>query len=549
MSQLKRVEEEMSSFILFGGMMTREDRQKLAKMLYLYLLDPNYPVLFHYEQSGIAERFPNWDKLLQRLFLEDKLVHLTRNNDDFSLSVTRETLNWCKTVALRFEHAHSYAEEEQRLNHLKEHTAQSPLNQWESVLIELPQLHPEAQRNWLFYAKTFQELSQTISPSGAGTNRFRQENDLMVLKQNILNDWEHLLTSKIAIEEEAFLEEEFALYHADMLNKAGRLQEINDVLAPFYNFLGHAWNDDMGAWDKINWNKMEEYAEGLRRDRQLRELADLLGRWQSAERSRKEQKLSQPMPKSDWKPNPYGKSEIVGIHHSNHISAMLPSETALLSSPETEIMLAKKYVERKLLTFQYRSQDISDELEEREVIAYEDEKEKRGPMIMLIDTSGSMFGQPERIAKALALAILNIAIEEDRKAYVISFSVGFRTLELTGKKGQISVLIDFLQQSFHGGTELHPGMNEVMKVLQREGYREADVLVISDFVVPRLDKDLFNAVMEARKTYGTNFHSMYITRRPDPRVPPLPIFDNHWIYDLDNPGIIRQTIDHFQVFR
>ncbi|MEM6347496.1 MAG: hypothetical protein AAF927_26655, partial [Bacteroidota bacterium] len=116
MSQLKRVEEEMSSFILFGGMMTREDRQKLAQMLFLYLLDPNYPVLFHYEQSGIAERYPNWDKLLKKLFLEDKLVHLTRNNDDFALSVTRETLNWCKTVALRFEHAHSYAEEEQRLH-------------------------------------------------------------------------------------------------------------------------------------------------------------------------------------------------------------------------------------------------------------------------------------------------------------------------------------------------------------------------------------------------------------------------------------------------
>lgn len=539
----------MSSFILFGGMMTRDDRLKISELLYLYLLDPKYPATFHYEQTTIPKRFPNWHKLLLKLFTEDRLIHLTRNNEDFSLSVTRETLNWCKTVALRFEHAHSYTAEEQRLQHLQQHTTQSPLNQWENILGELPELHPEAKRNWTFYTKTFQQLSQTISQSGEGANRFRLENDLIVLKQNILADWQKLLGKKIGIQEEAFLEEEFTLYHADMINKAGRLQQINEVLAPFYNFLGHAWNDDTGAWDKINWNKMEEYAEGLKRDRQLRELAELLGRWQSAERNHKEQKLSQPMPKSDWKPNPYGKSEIIGIHHSNHISAMLPSETALLSSPETEIMLAKKYVEHKLLTFQYRSQDVSDELEEQEVIAFEEDKEKRGPMILLIDTSGSMFGQPERIAKALALAILNIAMEEDRKAFVISFSVGIQTLELTGKKGQVSVLIDFLQQSFHGGTDLHPGMVQVMKVLKREGFHEADVLVISDFVVPKLDKDIFKAVMEARKTHGTNFHSMYITRRPDPRVPPLPIFDNHWIYDLDNPGIIRQTIDHFQVFR
>ncbi|MEL6649982.1 MAG: hypothetical protein AAFQ87_04170, partial [Bacteroidota bacterium] len=381
MSRLKRVEEELSSFILFGGMMNREQRKKLAGFLYLYLLDPNYPILYQYEQSSIPDQYPNWDKLLRKLFTEDWLVHLTRNNDDFALSVTRETLNWCKTVALRFEHAHEYAEEEQRLQHLQQYIQKAPAAQWESVLAELPELQPEAHRNWAFYAMTLREKQQQIAQSGQ-SSRFRLENDLLVLKQNILEDWERLLQQKKAVQEEAFLEEEFDLYQAEMIQKAGKIQAINDALAPFYNFLGHAWNDDFGAWDKINWDKLEYYAQELQRDRQLRELAELLGRWQSAQRTRQEQRLSQMTPKSDWKPNPYGKSEIVGIHHSNQISAMLPSETALLSSPETELMLAKKYVEHKLLTFQYRSQDVSNEMEMNETVAFTAETEERGPIIM-----------------------------------------------------------------------------------------------------------------------------------------------------------------------
>ncbi len=367
-----------------------------------------------------------------------------------------------------------------------------------------------------------------------------------MLKQNILRDWEKLFREKKEVQEEAFLEEQYAAYHTQILHKAGRLQEMSNMLAPFYHFLGHAWNDDLGAWDKIDWDKLEEYAESLQRDRQLRELAELLGRWQEAELELQEQKYSSPMPKEDWKPNPYGKSEIIGIHHSNDLSAMLPSEIALLSSPETEIILAKKYAEKKLLTFQYRSQDLSHQTEMQEVLAQKLETEEKGPFVMLIDTSGSMFGAPERIAKALALAILNLAIKQGRKAFLVSFSTGIQTMELTGRMAQMSNLVDFLKMSFHGGTDLHPAMKEALKVLDQKGYQKADVLVISDFVIPRLDRDLFNEVQEIRARYGTHFHSLFITRRPDPNLPPLPIFDNHWLYDLDNPRVIRQTIDHFE---
>ena len=147
--------------------------------------------------------------------------------------------------------------------------------------------------------------------------------------------------------------------------------------------------------------------------------------------------MQQSIPKEDWKPNPYGKSEIIGIHHSDQISALLPSEIALLSHPETELMLSKKYVEKKLLTFQYRSEDMEVNEEIKEEPLNDMDLDRPGPFILCIDTSGSMFGTPERIAKALALAILEIAIKDKRRAFLISFSIGIQTTEMTGMEADM----------------------------------------------------------------------------------------------------------------
>ena len=45
-----------------------------------------------------------------------------------------------------------------------------------------------------------------------------------------------------------------------------------------------------------------------------------------------------------------------------------------------------------------------------------------GPFIVCIDASGSMRGFPEQCAKAIAFALMQIALAEERDCYVIIFS-------------------------------------------------------------------------------------------------------------------------------
>jgi uncharacterized protein with von Willebrand factor type A (vWA) domain len=118
-------------------------------------------------------------------------------------------------------------------------------------------------------------------------------------------------------------------------------------------------------------------------------------------------------------------------------------------------------------------------------------------------------------------------------------------MELTGIERNLEDIIAFLTMSFHGGTDIQPALREALKMLKEDNYQKADVLVISDFLLPRVNETVVTELQRQRKENHTHFHSLYITRRVDPYAVPITIFDNHWIYDLENPRVIRQTLEEF----
>ena len=61
--------------------------------------------------------------------------------------------------------------------------------------------------------------------------------------------------------------------------------------------------------------------------------------------------------------------------------------------------------------------------------------DSKGPMILCIDTNGSMNGTPEYIAKAIALYFATQSMKEKRKCFLINFSTSIETLELTNENG------------------------------------------------------------------------------------------------------------------
>ncbi|MHA1131186.1 MAG: VWA domain-containing protein, partial [Candidatus Helarchaeota archaeon] len=180
----------------------------------------------------------------------------------------------------------------------------------------------------------------------------------------------------------------------------------------------------------------------------------------------------------------------------------IPQELVLLGSPESELLFYLKYAEKKLLTYQLINRARIAEKEFERTKGWLPSKKKKGPIIICVDTSGSMHGTPETIAKTLCFAILRIALLENRQCYLISFSTAIKTIELTDFNRFYVSLIQFLSHSFHGGTDATPALKEALKQIENKNYEKADVLMISDFIMDRIDKQ---TEVEKRKKEKQNF--------------------------------------------
>ena len=187
---------------------------------------------------------------------------------------------------------------------------------------------------------------------------------------------------------------------------------------------------------------------------------------------------------------------------------------------------------KKSKMLSYREEEFQDKRQK-------EKEEKNGPFIICVDTSGSMHGTPETVAKTLCFAILKIAIRDNRKCYLISFSTGIETLNLTDLKNSLEKIISFLSMSFHGGTDATPAMKEALRMLTTQDYKKADVIVVSDFIMPEFDKTTQDQ-MKSAKENKTKFHSLVIGRSQNPSV--IKDFDSNWFYDLNNPNSVLTLV-------
>lgn len=192
------------------------------------------------------------------------------------------------------------------------------------------------------------------------------------------------------------------------------------------------------------------------------------------------------------------KSDIAGITTGNDLGCMLPSELAMMADARTENIFFKNYVTRSLQLFASASRSDSSKIH------------RDGPIIICLDTSASMDGEPMLVAIALTFAVCIIAQRRKRPVIVVKYAHTFEPFFIRNLETQRRKLIDFLSVVEAGGnnedglfrwlfTELLP---------QRDEYKNGDVLCISDFGWIPISEEVMNIVIEEKKRnmrfYGLN---------------------------------------------
>lgn len=191
---------------------------------------------------------------------------------------------------------------------------------------------------------------------------------------------------------------------------------------------------------------------------------------------------------------------------------MLPSEAANLGHPTLRLLWHARRAERALITYRVEGIELERHSVVREVLEElerEVSRPQRGPIIVALDTSGSMSGAPELVAKALVLEAMRRANLERRRCFVYAYGGPSEVVEheLEVSEKGIGRLLNFLSFSFHGGTDIG-AVQRVLDRLEQEEWTKADVLIVGDGEW-RAPAGLLRSVAEAKES-NHRFHGVQV---------------------------------------
>ncbi|GAB4397991.1 MAG: hypothetical protein OHK0048_08160 [Rhodoferax sp.] len=182
-------------------------------------------------------------------------------------------------------------------------------------------------------------------------------------------------------------------------------------------------------------------------------------------------------------PNLPGQTQ--GVHRSDALARMLPVEALALGHPRLRLVWHARRAERALLCYQdddTARDPVHAQRPAPQAAPGPAPRPQRGPLIVCLDTSGSMQGGAQALAKAVVLEALRCATRTRRSCQLIAFGGAQECLSATLRyDGQgLAQLLDVLEQRFGGGTDITEPLGQALAQVQREGWRDADIVIVSD---------------------------------------------------------------------
>ena len=516
---------EYDRFVEFGQVLDRRGRRYLVEFI-RHRLEPDRPLP------------PDLDDAYFRYFREalggvlslGALVELCRRNAGLRRQVATDTLRWLRTTYQELRSKHPYEEEVRRLEAWAVTPAHVFAERWPLLTTFLEGTYAAHELPVGFFKARFEEAGAVREP-----HEHREQREALL--KDLLAQWDALLSAKILAHQLSHLRERAEDFQRLMEAKAAEYQKLIKIVSPFSDYLAGYWDMSRGLWADTDFDVLEHYADLLRREDELRELADLLGQWREAEIELEEETLEKTIVRQEWVSDPTQRSEISGVHESADLSNLVSSEAALLADGDTESAFLKRFAEAQLLTFRYDDRKLVKSTDHETEVYNRVRERERGPFILCVDTSESMSGRPEQVAKVLALGILKMAGRVGRRAYLINFSTGIQTLDLRDVARSLEDIAGFLRMSFRGGTDISLPLYECFRQLRGDDYREADVLVISDFIMYKLDGDIIGDMRHFQHNKATEFHALVLGEHANEQI--VGAFDTTWQYD--GAGVVRRV--------
>ncbi|CNF97219.1 ATPase RavA stimulator ViaA [Yersinia similis] len=378
------------------------------------------------------------------------------------------------------------------------------------------------------------QLQDLHSPFAAQAKTLLQTADLAKNPQGgnslqtlFLQRWRVSLTLQTITIHHQLLEQEREQLLAELQQRLALSGALEPILTTNDNAAGRLWDMSQGHLQRGDYQLLLQYGDFLQQQPELMRLAEQLGRSRSAK--------AQPTPDARYEPytvmvrQPDSvPEEVSGIHQSNDILRLLPTELVMLGMSELEFEFYRRLLERRLLTYRLQGDNWQEKTLQRPVSLKQNDEQPRGPFIVCVDTSGSMGGFNEQCAKAFCLALLRIALADNRRCYIMLFSTEIIHYELSADNG-IEQAIRFLNQHFRGGTDLAACLTNTLNKMEDREWYDADAVIISDFIAQRLPEELVRKIKIQQQAQQHRFHAVAMSAYGKPGI--MRIFDHVWRFD------------------
>ncbi|ALR78784.1 ATPase RavA stimulator ViaA [[Enterobacter] lignolyticus] len=384
-------------------------------------------------------------------------------------------------------------------------------------------------------------LHQVHSPFAAQAQQLVDDNATFTAAMHtlFLQRWRLSLVVQATTLNQQLLEEEREQLLSEVQERMTLSGQLEPILVENENAAGRLWDMSAGQLRRGDWQLIVKYGDFLSQQPELMKLAEQLGRSREAKSVPKKDAPMETFRTLVREPATVPE-QVDGLQRSDDILRLLPPELATLGITELEYEFYRRLVEKQLLTYRLHGDAWREKISERPVVHQDVDEQPRGPFIVCVDTSGSMGGFNEQCAKAFCLALMRVALADNRRCFIMLFSSEVVRYELTGPHG-IEQAIRFLSQRFRGGTDIASCFRAIIERLQSPEWHDADAVVISDFIAQRLPDDVVNKVGELQRHHQHRFHAVAMSAHGKPGI--MRIFDHIWRFDT---GLRSRLIRRWQ---
>jgi uncharacterized protein with von Willebrand factor type A (vWA) domain len=267
------------------------------------------------------------------------------------------------------------------------------------------------------------------------------------------------------------------------LKEKSREEDISELLDELESYMENitssfgSYGSGEGYKSYTDPKKKLELTEKLLKNNKLKEFMKVLGKFKRMAIKKYRTKIK------------HFSGEKYSINLGNNLINLLPSEYKNFAEEILFVDLLRRYNENKLLNYKILEND-----------------ENCGDFVVCLDLSGSMRGNKEVWAKAIALCLMDISLKRNKRYIAILFDDGVRDIRVYEKKVSFDEILEFASVFYGGGTNFEKPLREALKF-------NGDIVFITDGEC-EVSLEFLEKIKEEKQRRKIKIYSICINTKP-----------------------------------